>query len=130
MQDPKVNGQQAAYARPMSEGTTDPRVESSSDQDGLTKREAMAMAAPPVPEFWLKQYGEAYNHPEYPKREGHRCDNCRHDDGACLETDECLNRKASDLLQDEFKVRHQVRARAAWAAAWADALLAELAKEA
>lgn len=137
--DPKQNGNSSAYARPVSavseHDTFTGNYEDASQ--GLTKREAFAMHAPPIPTAFEVGW------PEYPPRP-------QHPTGLSVEEYKLLNQWDRDPcwdLEDKFKdyqaaveawgkektaidKEWPVIRQAKWASAYADALLAELAKEA
>jgi hypothetical protein len=75
----------------------------------------------------LGHLGYACNDPRFPKLEGRACEGCRNELD-CENTPECELLRFSRALQEKFSHSFEIEVHARWAVAYANALLAELAK--
>lgn len=100
--DPRYLGRERAYARPVSQVEWSETAETAGDQEGLTKREVFAKDAPPMPDWFATAMG-------------------------CLDPD-CPEKHGVGDCEKCSAGRESAEAHAKWAVAYADALLAELAK--
>lgn len=127
--DAKQNGQQAAFARPVSAIDPANLRDYATAEFGMTKREAFAMHAPPMPEAFEREINDPYNVPGYPHTQGKICEECKAGND-CDETEDCKKWHALRDAQKRFRAQYMATKAAHWAVTYADALLAELAKEA